>query len=50
MQDNERPSIRDELDMMRLQIEEILEAIDTLQLEIATLNTEINGDDDNIQN
>ena len=50
MQYNERPSIRDELDMMRLQIEEILEAIDTLQREITTLNAEINGDDDNIQN
>ena len=50
MQDNDRPSIRDELDMKRLQIEEILEALDNLQREITTLNTEINGDDDNIQN
>ena len=43
MQDNERPSIRDELDMMRLQIEEIRDAMATLQDEIETLKIEING-------
>ena len=44
MQDNERPSIRDELDMMRLQIEEIRDAMATLQDEIETLKIEINGE------
>jgi len=44
MQDNERPSIRDELDMMRLQIEEIRDAMSDLQDEIETLKIEINGE------
>jgi peptidoglycan hydrolase CwlO-like protein len=44
MQDNERPSIRDELDMMRIQIEEILTAISDLQDDIETLKIEINGE------
>ena len=43
MQDNERPSIRDELDMMRIQIEEILTSISDLQDDIETLKIEING-------
>ena len=50
MQDSERPSIREELDIMRIQIETILTAISDLQNEIETLKIEINGDDDNIQN
>ena len=44
MQDNERPSIRDELDMMRIQIEEIHDAMAMLQDEIETLKIEINGE------
>ena len=44
MQDNERPSIRDELDMMRIQIEEILTAMSDLQDDIETLKIEINGE------
>jgi hypothetical protein len=44
MQDNERPSLRDELDMMRIQIEEILTAMSDLQDDIETLKIEINGE------
>jgi hypothetical protein len=44
MQDNERPSLRDELDMMRIQIEEIRDAMATLQDDIETLKIEINGE------
>ena len=44
MQDNERPSLRDELDMMRIQIEEIRDAMAMLQDDIETLKIEINGE------